>query len=162
MLRVPGFPKDASVATAIKAAEPETPTSVPSTTTRSRAAKEEAAAAEPTSIQPTPSTSKTKITTTTTTVTQPVRKISMTTSVQTTSQQVGTVPVQTYFTHYPNAPYQQPVDPSRQASTTKSTTQYATSTSYTPTTILPTPRLHKHGVRTLYHDDSAESSVPSE
>jgi len=46
--------------------------------------------------------------------------------------------------HYPNAPYQQPVDPSRQATTTQSTTQHATSISYPPTTILPTYPAYKN------------------
>jgi len=138
MLRVPGLPKDASTATAVKVAELETPTSTPSTTTRSKAAKEKAAAAEPTPIQPTPSTSKTTMPTTTAAVTQPARTISTTTPVQATSQQVGTVPVQDYSTHYLNAPYQQPADPISQASTAESATQYATSTSCTPATIPPT------------------------
>jgi len=144
MLRVSGLPKDTGAATTTKAAEPETLTSAPSTTARSRAA------AGPTPIQPAPSTSKTTMSTTiTTTVTQPALTISSTTPVRTTTQQVGTVPVQTYSMHHPNSPYQQPIDPNRQACTTQSTTQHAAS--YTPMTILPT-----------YHDDSAKSSVRSE
>jgi len=84
ILRVPGLPKDTSAATMAKAAEPETPTSTPSTTTRPRAANEEAPAAGPTLIQPTLSISKTTMSTTTTnTVTRPASTISTTTPFQT-------------------------------------------------------------------------------
>jgi len=113
MLRVPGPPKDTNAVVTTGAEEPESLTSAPSTT-RSRAAREEAAAAKPALIQPTPLAH---------------RRLQY--------RLVETVPVQTYSTHYPNAPYQ-PVDPSRQASTTQSTSQQATPTPHAPTTILLT------------------------
>jgi len=93
--------------------------------------------ADPTPIQPIPSASKTTMLTTTATVTLPARTTSTTTPVQTIAQQVETAPLQTYSTHYPNLPYQQH-RPSKKATTTQSTTQHATSTSYTLTTILQT------------------------
>ena len=77
-------------------------------------------------------------TTTTTTVTKLASAISITTPAETTTQPVGTRPVQTYSTHHPNIPYKYPIDPNRQASATQSTTQHAAATSYSPTTILPT------------------------
>ena len=122
MLRVPGLPKDPGATATNKAIEPETSAPASSTNTRSRAAKDKAATTESTLIQPTLSTSKAK-------PTKPPRTTP--TTVQTTS------PVQNYSTHYPNAPYRQPANPRWPTSAAPSTARHP-STSYTPTTILPT------------------------
>ena len=105
MLRVPGLPKNAKVATATKVAEPETPTPAPSTITRSRTAKEEAVATELTPVQPTPSTSKTTPSTTiTVTAAQPAHTVSTTAT--------GQPPL-----HHPppNMPPPPPLTPSRRS-----------------------------------------------
>jgi hypothetical protein len=146
MLRVPGLPK-VSYATA-KAVEPESPAPASSTTTRSRTAKEDAVTAEPTPIQSTPSTSKSA-----TAATQLSRIVPTTTTPAQTTTQPIIAPVQNYSSHYPNAPYRQPMDPGRPSSVTPSTTQHTSSTSYTPATILPAY---------LYFGHFAQPSVESE